>query len=79
MTGDVGEHSADGLMGVREEDRIGVVLAGTVSPAGWNVPGFRAGFFEAKGLVERLVPGSRFVPRGETVSASRALCRSAGR
>ena len=62
MTGEVGEHSPDGLMGVREEDRIGVVLAGTVSPAGWNVTGFRAGFFEAKGLVERLVPGSRFVP-----------------
>jgi phenylalanyl-tRNA synthetase beta chain len=62
MTGEVGEQSADRLMGVREEDRIGVVLAGTVSPAGWNFPGFRAGFFEAKGLVERLVPGSRFVP-----------------
>jgi phenylalanyl-tRNA synthetase beta chain len=38
------------------------VFAGTVSPAGWNVPGLRAGFFEAKGLAERLVPGARFVP-----------------
>ena len=62
LTGEVGEQGADRLMGVREEDRIGVVLAGTVSPAGWNVPGFRAGFFEVKGLVERLVPGARFVP-----------------
>jgi phenylalanyl-tRNA synthetase beta chain len=62
MTGEVGEQGADGLMGVREEERIGVVLAGTVSPAGWNVPGFGAGFFGAKGLVERLVPGARFVP-----------------
>ncbi|MDQ4127131.1 MAG: phenylalanine--tRNA ligase subunit beta [Actinomycetota bacterium] len=51
------------LFGVREEPRIGVVLAGIVRPAGWNVPAMRAGFFEAKGLVERLVPGAAFVPR----------------
>jgi phenylalanyl-tRNA synthetase beta chain len=50
------------LMGVREEARVGVVLAGTVRPAGWNVPEFRAGFFEAKGFVERLVPGARLEP-----------------
>ena len=31
-------------------------------PAGWNVPEVEAGFFEAKGVVERLVPGARFVP-----------------
>jgi phenylalanyl-tRNA synthetase beta chain len=62
MTGEIGEQDADRLMGVREENRIGVVLAGTVRPAGWNVPEFRAGFFEAKGLVERLVPGASFVP-----------------
>jgi phenylalanyl-tRNA synthetase beta chain len=60
MTGDAGEQEPDGLMGVREENRVGGVLAGTVEPAGWNYPGFRAGFFEAKGIVERLVPGARF-------------------
>jgi len=49
-------------MGVREENRVGGLLAGTVEPAGWNFPGFRAGFFEAKGLVERLVPGACFTP-----------------
>jgi phenylalanyl-tRNA synthetase beta chain len=49
-------------MGVREEARVGVVLAGTVRPPGWNVREFRAGFFEAKGLVERLLPGARFEP-----------------
>ena len=51
------------FMGVREEGRVGVVLAGTVRPAGWNTPAMRAGFFEAKGLVERLVPRATFVPR----------------
>jgi phenylalanyl-tRNA synthetase beta chain len=50
------------LMGVREEERLGVVLAGTVRLAGWNAPAARAGFFEAKGLVERLVPGASFAP-----------------
>ncbi|HEX2742634.1 MAG TPA: phenylalanine--tRNA ligase subunit beta, partial [Rubrobacter sp.] len=62
MTGERDEQDADRLMGVREENRLGVVLAGTVRPAGWNVPEARAGFFEAKGLVERLVPGASFVP-----------------
>ena len=66
MTGEVGAQLAEGLMGVREVSRIGVVLAGTVRPAGWNVPEFRAGFFEAKGLVERLVPDARFVPTERT-------------
>jgi phenylalanyl-tRNA synthetase beta chain len=61
MTGDLGGESEDRLMGVREENRVGVVLAGTLNPAGWNVSEFRAGFFEAKGIVERLVPGARFV------------------
>jgi phenylalanyl-tRNA synthetase beta chain len=56
------EDSTSTLMGVREESRLGVVLAGAVRPAGWNVPESRAGFFEAKGLVERLVPGASFVP-----------------
>jgi phenylalanyl-tRNA synthetase beta chain len=62
MTGEPGEQDAASLMGVREVDMIGVVLAGIVRPAGWNAPEFRAGFFEAKGIVERLVPGARFVP-----------------
>ena len=55
--------SAESLMGVREDSRVGLVLAGTVRPPGWNVPEFRAGFFEAKGIVERLVPGARFAPQ----------------
>jgi len=50
------------LMGVMEEERLGVVLAGTIRPAGWNAPAVMAGFFEAKGLVERLVPGVSFAP-----------------
>jgi phenylalanyl-tRNA synthetase beta chain len=50
------------LMGVREEARVGTVLAGTVRPATWNAPELRAGFFEVKGLVERLVPGAAFEP-----------------
>ena len=62
MTGELGAHEAARLMGVREVSRVGVVLAGTVRPAGWNVPEFEAGFFEAKGLVERLVPEARLVP-----------------
>jgi phenylalanyl-tRNA synthetase beta chain len=56
------EPNMDSLMGVREEARVGLVLAGSVRPAGWNVPEFRAGFFEAKGIVERLIPGARFEP-----------------
>ncbi len=51
---------AAGLMGVRETLKICAVLAGTVRPAGWNAPERRAGFFEAKGIVERLVPGAKF-------------------
>ena len=62
MTGELDAQDADRLMGVREAGRIGVVLAGTVRPASWNVPEVEAGFFEAKGLVERLVPGARFMP-----------------
>jgi phenylalanyl-tRNA synthetase beta chain len=61
MSGELSGEEADRLMGVREANRIGVLLAGTVRPAGWNVPAFEGGFFEAKGLVERLVPGARFV------------------
>jgi phenylalanyl-tRNA synthetase beta chain len=61
MTGDLGGGEEDLLMGVREENKVGVTLAGTVRPAGWSAPEVRAGFFEAKGIVERLVPGARFV------------------
>jgi phenylalanyl-tRNA synthetase beta chain len=56
------EPNADSLMGVREASRVGVVLAGSVRLPGWNVPELRAGFFEAKGIVERLVAGARFEP-----------------
>jgi phenylalanyl-tRNA synthetase beta chain len=63
MAGELAGEDAERLMGVREETRVGVVLAGTVRAAGWNTPAMRAGFFEAKGLVERLVPGATFVPQ----------------
>ena len=68
MTGSVdalgpdADPNMDSLMGVREEERVGVVLAGTIRPAGWNAPSVRAGFFGAKGLIERLVPGAIFAP-----------------
>jgi phenylalanyl-tRNA synthetase beta chain len=64
MTGDDPDGTGDEavLMGVREETRVGLVLAGTVRPAGWNVPAREAGFFEAKGIVERLAPSASFEP-----------------
>jgi phenylalanyl-tRNA synthetase beta chain len=63
MAGEVGdEEDTDRLMGVGEEARVGVVLAGTVRPAGWNAREFRAGFFETKGIVERVIPGATFEP-----------------
>jgi phenylalanyl-tRNA synthetase beta chain len=63
MTGELdGDEDAIRLMGVREEARVGMVLAGTVRPTGWNAAEFGAGFFEAKGVVERLVPGAAFEP-----------------
>ena len=55
------ELSPSALMGAREEQRVGAVLVGTIRPEGWNVPERRAGFFEAKGIVERLIPGAEFV------------------
>jgi phenylalanyl-tRNA synthetase beta chain len=58
---DDGEDAAQ-LMGVTEETRVGVVLAGAVHPPAWNVGELRAGFFTAKGLVERLLPGASFEP-----------------
>jgi phenylalanyl-tRNA synthetase beta chain len=62
MTGEFGGQDAGRLMGVREASRVGAVFAGTVRPAGWNVPELRASFFEARGLAERLVPDARFIP-----------------
>lgn len=63
MTGESAHDSSispETLMGVRETLRVGGLLAGTTQPAGWNDSGARAGFFEAKGLVERLVPNAVF-------------------
>ncbi len=51
------------LTGVEEKENVAGLLAGTIHPPGWNVPAFTAGFFEAKGLVERLIPGATFEPR----------------
>jgi phenylalanyl-tRNA synthetase beta chain len=57
------EIPAELLVGVEEETRVAGVFAGTVRPAEWNVPTRVAGFFEAKGVVERLASGARFEPR----------------
>ncbi|HZY64625.1 MAG TPA: phenylalanine--tRNA ligase subunit beta [Rubrobacteraceae bacterium] len=57
--------NAYGLMGVEETSKVAVVLAGTIQPAGWNSPERRAGFFEAKGIIERLVPEATFEARNE--------------
>jgi phenylalanyl-tRNA synthetase beta chain len=56
----------DLLMGVTEIQKVAGLLAGTVRTPGWNVPALTADFFEAKGLVERLVPGALFEPRART-------------
>ncbi len=67
LLGDTGRDGSDVpmdlLMGVAEAHRVAGLLVGTVHPPGWNVPAFTAGFFEAKGLVERLVPGAVFEPQ----------------
>jgi phenylalanyl-tRNA synthetase beta chain len=70
LSGDTGNDGPDDvptdlLMGVSEGHKVAVLLAGTVLPSGWNVPAFEAGFFEAKGLVERLVPGATFEARSK--------------
>lgn len=62
MTGEGGLEAGERLMGVSESFRVCGLMFGTVSPGGWNEPARRADFFEAKGLVERLVPGATFVP-----------------
>jgi phenylalanyl-tRNA synthetase beta chain len=58
--------SADLLMGVAEAQKVAGLFAGTVRAPGWNVPALTADFFEAKGIVERLVPGAIFEPRPRT-------------
>ncbi|CAN5132630.1 phenylalanine--tRNA ligase subunit beta [soil metagenome] len=66
LTGEIGldaEMPAELLTGVVEKGKVAGVLAGNVRPPGWNMPAVTAGFFEAKGLVERLVPGAVFEPR----------------
>ncbi len=68
LTGETGldaEVPAALLMGVEEKTRVAGLLAGTVRPAAWNAPAGTAGFFEAKGVVERLVPDARFGPGDE--------------
>ena len=54
------------LVGMKEPARVGVVLFGTIRPKGWNGPERRAGFYEARGIVERLVPGARFEPHAQS-------------
>ena len=72
LLGDTGRGGSDGdaatdlLMGVAEAQKVTGLYAGTVRPSGWNVPALTAGFFEAKGLVERLVVGATFEPRSWT-------------
>lgn len=55
-----GDEPEEALTGVVELSKVAVVLDGDVRPAGWNADALRAGFFEAKGIVERLVPGADF-------------------
>jgi phenylalanyl-tRNA synthetase beta chain len=84
MRGETGlDHDVpeDLLMGVSESHKVVGLLAGSVLPPGWNVPAFTAGFFEAKGLVERLIPGAVFEPRARPFlhpgRAAAVLLRSA--
>ena len=62
-TGLDAEVRTDVLTGVTEKGKVAGLLAGTIHSPGWNVPALTASFFEAKGLVERLVPGAVFEPR----------------
>ena len=65
MSGEIGpdaEVRPDLLMGAAESNKVAGLLVGIVRAAGWNVPSKPAGFFEAKGIVERLVPGATFEP-----------------
>ena len=63
LTGQTDVQDVEQLMGVREIQRVSGLLAGVTRPAGWNAPVVRADFFEAKGVVERLVPGADFEVR----------------
>ena len=68
MTGEAARDTntpADVLMGVTETLRVGGLLSGTTRSAGWNTAGVQAGFFEVKGLVQRLVPGADFEPHAK--------------
>lgn len=62
MTGEGGVEAGERLMGVAESFRVCGLTFGTVSPGGWNEAARRADFFEAKGVVERLVPDAAFSP-----------------
>jgi len=62
-TGTIEEFAEEALMGVGETPKLGGLLAGTFRPAGWSAPERRAGFFEAKGLVERVLPNAAFESR----------------
>jgi phenylalanyl-tRNA synthetase beta chain len=64
-TGLDAEVRSDLLTGVEEKEKVAGLLTGTTHPPGWNVPAFTAGFFEAKGLVERIVPSATFEPRSQ--------------
>ncbi|MBV9455083.1 MAG: phenylalanine--tRNA ligase subunit beta [Rubrobacter sp.] len=58
-----GDAAADLLIGVAEFQKVTGLYAGTVRASVWNAPALTAGFFEVKGLVERLVPSATFEPR----------------
>ncbi|MBX6763299.1 MAG: phenylalanine--tRNA ligase subunit beta [Rubrobacteraceae bacterium] len=60
-----GEVDETTLTGVVERPRLGVLLFGSFRPQGWNVPERRAGYFEVRGIAERIVPGAGFDPPGE--------------
>ncbi|MGI9049208.1 MAG: phenylalanine--tRNA ligase subunit beta [Rubrobacteraceae bacterium] len=64
MTGQSDDDSGS-LVGMKEPARVGAVLFGATRPKGWNVPERRAGFYEARGVVERLVPGASFEPHAQ--------------
>ena len=63
MTGE--SEGGDPLTGMKEPARVGAVLFGTTHPKGWNAPERRAGFYEARGIVERLVPDANFEPHAQ--------------
>lgn len=50
------------LVGVGERSRLGVLMFGSFQPQGWNAPERRAGYFEVRGIAERVVPGALFEP-----------------